>query len=133
LIPPFDERGQLPPGIHPTTLAEVLEHFGVGSESREACAQSLQWLAPICRLAGIERLLINGSFVSSRAEPGDVDCVLVAGEDFMAESDAARAIRIGLPYLSLQVVASAEEFEFFVDLFSTDRSGSAKGLVEIIQ
>ncbi len=26
--PEFNEYGDLPPGIHPATLAEVIEHFG---------------------------------------------------------------------------------------------------------
>jgi len=28
MIPPFDERGHLPPGIHPATLDEIAERFG---------------------------------------------------------------------------------------------------------
>jgi len=75
VIPAFEESGYLPPRIHVAMLEEVLERFGTGSEQREACGQSLQWLVPMCRRAGIARILLNGSFVIDVAEPGDVDCV----------------------------------------------------------
>jgi hypothetical protein len=29
--PDFNEEGDLPPGIHQATLAQVLEHFGKGN------------------------------------------------------------------------------------------------------
>jgi hypothetical protein len=32
MIPPFDEHGYLPPGIHPATLAEIEEWFGKSPE-----------------------------------------------------------------------------------------------------
>ncbi len=92
MIPAFEDSGYLPPGIHVATLEEVIERFGAGSEQREACGQSLQWLVPMCRRAGIERILLNGSFVTSAAEPGDVDCVLVPGRFFEDGSDAVIAI-----------------------------------------
>jgi hypothetical protein len=58
-------------------LDEITDRFGRGSEQREAQAQSLRWLVPLCRPARITKLLINGSFISDRPEPNDVDCVLL--------------------------------------------------------
>ena len=34
MIPEFDERGYLPPGIHLASLEEVIERFGVQSDFR---------------------------------------------------------------------------------------------------
>src|SRR5437588_12309419 len=104
LIPEFDDNGYLPAGIHRATIEEVVRRFGQRSEERTAGAQSLIWLIPMCRRAGIERLILNGSFVTDCEEPRDVDCVLVPGPAFVADSDAALAIWAGLPYLSLHVV-----------------------------
>jgi len=133
LIPQFNENGYLPPGIHKTTIEEVVGRFGHGSEERESGAQSLVWLVPMCRRAGIVRLILNGSFVTDRREPRDVDCVLVPGPDFVLDSDATLALRIGLPYLSLQVVETADDLAFYVnDLFASDREGKSKGLVEVL-
>lgn len=133
MIPTFGQNGYLPPGVHPATLDEVIERFGHGSEQRAACGQSLRWLVPICRRAGIIRLILNGSFVTDRPEPNDVDCVLVPGPTFVGDSDATWAIRAGLPYLSIQVVESEEELDFFANnLFASDRAGIRKGLVEVV-
>lgn len=132
MIPQFDENGYLPPGIHLATIEEVIARFGHGSEERAAGGQSLLWLLPMCRRAGIARLILNGSFVTDRLEPRDVDCVLVPGPAFVAESDASLALWAGLPFLSLHVVETGEEFDFFVkDLFGSDRCGRPKGLVEV--
>jgi hypothetical protein len=69
LIPPLNEHGYLPPGVHRATLDEVIQRFGHGSEQREAQADSLRWLVPLCRDAGIFKFLINGSFVTDVLEP----------------------------------------------------------------
>jgi hypothetical protein len=133
VIPQFDENGYLPAGIHPATIEEVAERFGRGSEERISEAQSLAWLVPMCRRAGIARLILNGSFVTDVREPRDVDCILVPGTAFDADSDATLAIRIGLPFLSLQIVETPEDLEFYVnDLFGSDRAGKPKGLVEVL-
>ncbi|HVT89400.1 MAG TPA: hypothetical protein VHD56_11150 [Tepidisphaeraceae bacterium] len=79
MIPPFDEHGYLPSGVHQATLDEVIDLFETGTEQREAQGQSLLWLAPLCQRAGITRLLINGSFVTTKDDPNDVDCVALQG------------------------------------------------------
>jgi hypothetical protein len=133
MIPEFNENGYLPPGVHKATIDEVLERFGHGSEDREACGQSLQWLLPICRRAGIVRLIINGSFVTDRREPQDVDCVLLAGRTYDRNSEATFMLRVGLPYLSLEIVESPDELDYFVtEVFGSDRHGKVKGTLEVI-
>jgi hypothetical protein len=34
MLPPFDQYGLLPPGIHRCTVDELVERFGTGSEER---------------------------------------------------------------------------------------------------
>jgi hypothetical protein len=34
MLPATNEYGDLPPGVYPTTLDELIEHFGSGSEQR---------------------------------------------------------------------------------------------------
>jgi len=57
MIPDFDENGYLPPGTHSATIDEVARRFGNGSDVREAEAESLRWLLPMCGAAGISRLV----------------------------------------------------------------------------
>ncbi len=132
MIPQLDKNGQLPPGVHRAAIDEVIARFGHGSDEREACGQSLQWLVPMCRRASIAAIFINGSFVTDCLEPQDVDCVLLPGGEFVKGSDAAFAIEAGLPYLSLQIIASDEERRYYLDYaFVTDRDGRPKGIVEV--
>jgi len=131
MIPDFDERGYLPQGIHRAAIAEVLARFGETSELRRAQAESLQWLIPLCKPAGILRLIINGSFVTDVAEPNDVDCVLLLGPAYNEYSEAAANLERGLPFLSLQIVRQVR-FDELVHFFGTDRGRHGKGIVEII-
>jgi hypothetical protein len=62
MIPPFNDNGYLPPGIHPATLEEVRERFGCESEVRRVQMESLEWLMDLVRRAGVQRMVINGSF-----------------------------------------------------------------------
>ena len=69
MIPPFNEHGYLPPGIHSATLDEVESRFGCGSELRRVQLESLRWLVDLAGRAGAVRLIINGSFVTDVIEP----------------------------------------------------------------
>ena len=40
MIPPFNENGYLPPGIHKASLEEIAERFGRQSEIRRAQMES---------------------------------------------------------------------------------------------
>lgn len=131
MIPDLDENGYLPPGIHLATIEEIEARFGRGSEEREAAMQSLLWLIPICRRAGIVRLILNGSFVTNAREPRDVDCILVPGPTFSEDSDAALEIEAGLPFLSLEIAYSPLLFSRMMSVFTSDRQHRAKGLVEV--
>ena len=82
MIPPFDENGYLPPGIHPASLDEIKDRFGGESELRRVQIESLQWLVDLARRAGVKRLVINGSFTTDVFEPNDVDCVLLIEAGF---------------------------------------------------
>ena len=131
MIPAFNENGYLPAGIHHATVQEVRERFGTGSEQREAQAQSLEWLIPLCRRAGITRLLINGSFVTDRLEPNDVDCVLLQGPGYRANSAASAELRVGLPFLEIKIVGEVD-YRFFAEtVFGTDRDWTPKGVIEV--
>jgi hypothetical protein len=131
LIPALNENGYLPPGVHPASIDEVIHRFGAGSNVREAQAESLQWLMPLCRRAGISKLLIDGSFVTDRLEPNDVDCVLLQGASYKAASPEAEELRRGVPFLEVKVV-NAEDYEFFANVFfCSDRNNVAKGMIEV--
>jgi hypothetical protein len=131
MIPDFDEHGYLPAGVHPASLAEIEARFGQQSEVRQVQMESLRWLVELARRAGVRRLIINGSFVTERLEPNDVDCVLLAEPGPSRDAAASHEILGGLPFLQVAVIGQ-DDFDFMVDtVFATDRKSTPKGVVEV--
>ena len=72
MIPTFDDNGNLPPSVHFATWDEILERFGWTSRRRELLA-GLKAALEKLREAGCRRIFVNGSFVTDKDEPGDID------------------------------------------------------------
>ena len=132
MIPDFNEHGYLPKGVHRATIEEISDRFGRQSEVRRVQMESLGWLAGIVRKAGVERLLVNGSFVTDSLEPNDVDCVLLIGPGFPRDRDSEAELLAGLPFLDISLVRK-DAFELLVEtVFATDRHRVPKGMIEVI-
>ena len=133
MIPPFEDSGWLPPGIHSTTLAEIEACFGRQSELRRVQMESVRWMVDLALRAGVQRIVLNGSFVTDIMEPNDVDCVLLAGRGFPDDRLAEVELRAGLPFLDLAIVRQ-KDFDKMVNVvFATDRHDAPKGMVEVIR
>ncbi len=86
-IPLLNTVGMLPTGVHDTTLEEVRNRFGSfqGSDHRPRLFTRLEELVAALKRSGLfEALLIDGSFVTVKPEPNDIDLVAVLrpGHDF---------------------------------------------------
>jgi hypothetical protein len=80
-IPPFEDSGNLPPGIHETTWEEIVARFG-GTDWRRELLAGLREALEILRGAGCRRVYVDGSFVTAKEAPGDFDaCWERAGVD----------------------------------------------------
>ena len=133
MIPDFGNDGYLPARLHPATREEIEERFGTEPELRRVQMQSIRWLLDLARRAGVERIVLNGSFVTDAYEPNDVDCALLIVEDFPRDADAAKALADGLPFLDIALL-EVEDFERVVgEFFASDRNLVPKGMVEIVQ
>jgi hypothetical protein len=132
MIPHYNEDGYLPPGIHPATLEEIAARFGQESELRQAQMESLRWLVDLAQRAGVQRIVVNGSFVTDKLEPNDVDCVLLIGSDFPRDAMAEAELLAGLPFINLELVDSEGFQQFTERIFATDRNMVPKGMVEVI-
>ena len=132
MIPPFNNAGYLPPGIHLATVDEVAVRFGQDSELRQVQMESLRWLADLARRAGVSRLVVNGSFVTDRLEPNDVDCVLLIGPGFPRDAAANADLAIGLPFVNMELVNPNAFREFTEKIFATDRDLFPKGMIEVM-
>lgn len=132
MLPPFDDDGLLPTGIHIATIAEVEARFGLESEARRVQMESLHWLIDLARRVGAIRLVINGSFVTDVYEPNDVDCVLLIDETFPTDPALEKELIAGLPFLDIEIAEQVGFDDVVNSLFSTDRFHRRKGMVEII-
>ena len=133
MIPPFDETGCLPLGVHRPTIEEIDERFARQSEIRRVQMDSIRWMLDLARRAGVQRVVLNGSFVTDTIEPNDVDCVLLAADDPAPDEAAERELTEPLPFLEVLLVRQ-ENFDKLVDFyFAADRYGVPKGMVEVMQ
>ncbi|MSQ94596.1 MAG: hypothetical protein EXR98_08570 [Gemmataceae bacterium] len=131
MIPQCNDDGYLPAGIHRATLEEVAARFGQESELRQAQIESVRWLVDLAWRAGAQRIVVNGSFVTDKLEPNDVDCVLLIGADFPRDAAAEAELLAGLPFMNLELV-DPEGFQQFTErTFATDRDMVPKGMVEV--
>ena len=131
MIPSFDDSGFLPPGIHSATLAEIEARFGRESELRRVQMESVRWMVDLAIRAGVQRIVLNGSFVTDIMEPNDVDCVLLFLPGHRRERAAVKELRGGLPFLEMKLVGQ-EDFDGYVNVtFGTDRVGVPKGMIEV--
>jgi hypothetical protein len=104
MIPPFDENGFLPAGIHPATLEEIDVRFGQSSEIRRVQMDSVRWMIDLALRSGVKRLVLNGSFVTDIIEPMDVDCVLLVATGYPTDPAAEEELEKGMPFLDVAIV-----------------------------
>jgi len=94
--------------------------------------ESLRWLVELARGAGAERIVVNGSFVTDKLEPNDVDCVLLIGADFPRDAAAEAELLAGVPFINLELVDTEGFRQLTEKTFATDRNLVPKGMVEVI-
>lgn len=71
-IPPFNDTGLLPAGVHEATWAEIAARLG-GTERRDALLEGLRRALLALQVAGCVRAYLDGSFVTDKSDPGDFD------------------------------------------------------------
>lgn len=144
-LPPFNDNGDLPPGIHLANFAEVTNRFGVGSDARTRALVKLTHLLELAERTGkLSRFFIFGSFVSATPSPRDVDIVLIMESDFKLE-DAPRECQTLFSHADADARFGASIFwlregmvpqEVLADMFDTwqtKRDGAKRGIVEVLR
>ena len=145
MIPPFNENGCLPQGVYDCTVEEAAERFGAfrGTSQRPKLWEKLvQFMheAKSCEL--IKAMLLDGSFVTNKVDPNDIDLLLVvsANHDFSATfqpSDyniiSKRRISQRFGFDILVARADSEEYRRYLDFFQQVRlePGRKKGILRL--
>lgn len=139
VIPALLASGALPEGEYRATWAEVASAFGKG-EHRRALLAGLLLACRALGGAGCPQLWLDGSFVTSKAVPGDYDaCWDPDGVDparldpVLLDWSTSGRLLMKAKYLGDLFIAGVETRSGlpFVDFFRKDRDGSPKGIVVI--
>lgn len=124
--------GTLPPGQHQiAALSELAVVFPATTPRRQALnAALIQFVETVRRLALGNRVIIDGSYITGKAEPEDIDLALLS----MGASETITLQRlqqegVDLALLDVFVAMTPPDFARWVTFFSTDRSGRARGVV----
>jgi hypothetical protein len=132
-VPPFDEHGNLPPGVHRCTFEEVALRLGTGSPERQVETKELLRFIECARSVGAKRPLINGSFVTDEVEPNDVDIVVLPGGVYPTDPPFFEEGEKLWPFLHIQVAADDQDLEDWINKdFGIDRNNRPKGVIEVI-
>jgi hypothetical protein len=122
VIPSFDSAsGNLPPGVHETRWDEVVERFGYTAHRRDLL-QGLLDALQILRAAGCRRAYLDGSFVTTKQDPGDFDaCWDVDGVDLVRLAQDAPA------FFDLRFPRAAQKERFRGELLPVQLTGDPSG------
>lgn len=139
-IPDFRQDGYLPDGIFLASEAEVTFRFGTSSRQRRRLVIRVRRWIELARKIRAPRLFIDGSFITAKPEPNDVDAVVLLPPDFenqvATNSDAAIEFEgMLLTRRPEEIFAAEDETDWneWVEFFSRTREidGRRKGLVEV--
>lgn len=139
-IPPFEDSGNLPEGIHEASWDEIVDRYGT-TDRRRGLLEGLQQALESLRGAGCCRLYVDGSFVTAKDEPADFDaCWEAAGVDpdlldpvllTFANRRAAQKERFGGELFPADWEADPHGTRF-LDYFQQDSvTGERKGIVAL--
>jgi hypothetical protein len=129
--------------VHPATLQEVLERFGLASVQRRAVAERLSRLYQLVASTGqLGRFVIFGSFVTAKTEPNDIDIVLLMEDTFdltTVEGEAALVFehmeggtRFGASVFWARRSAALGGEQAMIEYWQLRRDGGQRGVVEVV-
>ncbi len=129
----------MPEGEHLASWEEVVDRFG-WTPRRRRLLDGLDEALELLALAGCRRLWLNGSFVTTKDEPGDFDaCWDTEGVDLdaldpvfvdLADGRAAQKARFGGELFPNVVEAGSGLV--FAEFFQNERDTGRKGIVVIV-
>lgn len=141
-IPDFDEHGCLPPGTYTVTINDVVNRFG-GSKSlkRSQLAKNLKLFYNFVRYHATD-IYIDGSYVTQKLSPSDIDMFVIFPLEFFANiaahprfSDFSNGYAIyKLHFYPLVDGQDEEKRKYYFNLFTHARpedGGHEKGIIHV--
>ncbi|KAA1261842.1 hypothetical protein LF1_44030 [Rubripirellula obstinata] len=141
MIPEFRDDGYLPIGLHPATEAEVSFRFGTATRQRQRLTLRLRRWLVLARCVNAKRFLVDGSFVTAKRNPVDVDAVIWIPSDFATQLQRGNIDAIELDSMlvtrrpeELFAAEDGRDWDDWVNFFIRTREFDErrKGIVEIL-
>ena len=139
-IPEFRADGYLPEGLYLCSEAEIMFRFGSSSPQRRRLALRIRRWIELARMLSALRLLIDGSFVTAKDEPHDVDVVILLPADFQQRIEQGVEAALEMEDMILtrrpeEIFAAEDQTDWndWIEFFSRTRESDdrRKGLVEV--
>lgn len=142
-LPNFNSKGELPEGVYQATIDEVIARFGTGTPQRQEVSANLLRIYQLAKATGkLERLIIFGSYVTTKPSPNDVDIVLVFSDDFdfTACDDETRKLfdhnnaeeEFGASVFWIRpALLISETLDEFISHWQIKRDKTRRGIVEV--
>jgi Family of unknown function (DUF6932) len=132
MIPLLRSDGTLPPGTHSALLADVLAAYPARNQQRQLLNDSLtQVVEQLWKLDPTLTILVDGSYVTGKAEPNDIDLLIITMrynelslQQYLDRVCPVEAVSMHL-YVEPQLPSA------LLDFFTTTRLGTAKGIIEL--
>src|SRR3954464_15601517 len=145
MLPPFNQDGLLPEGIHTCDLDEAALRFGRFQRSDRRprlWARFSEFIREIEASGLIEEVIIDGSFITAKPDPNDIDLLLIvfASHDFGADLPAhhynvlaEQRVRRRYGFDIVVVKNQSQELALALEFFAQVRQQPAlrKGLAKI--
>jgi hypothetical protein len=140
MIPPFRPDGYLPEGLYLVSEADVTFRFGSSTQRRRRLVLRLRRWVALARAVQALRLLLDGSFVTAKTEPEDIDAVIWLPHNFEEQVEQQMESALELEQMLLtrhpeEIFAAEDQTDWddWLEFFSRTREADdrRKGLVEI--
>jgi hypothetical protein len=139
MIPEFRQDGALPAGRHWAEWEEFVQRFGQ-TPHRERLLAGLREAIHQLKVAGCRTVYVDGTFVTTKQQPGDFDaCWDITGVDAekvdavffeFANGRAAQKARFGGEFFPAQLPEGGTGLDW-LEFFQQDRNGQHKGIVAV--
>ena len=142
LIPPFDNRGMLPSGLYDASLEEIRRILGFNDRRKTLVSGLERYLQVWDRHQVLESAIVDGSFVTDKVEPCDIDLLVVPKPEAMYSQIFVDLVHqlcddrnetkemFGCEAFPVSGSDSAN-YRDWLRFFSEDRKGDIRGLVKV--
>jgi len=138
MIPEFNKYGNLPAGIYKSSITCIEKKFGTNSEKRILLFNNFRKFLELISAfkVKVKHLIVDGSFVTSKESPGDIDCIMIIENNFRFTPEIVKKLCASKKLYNIHLFMfeekNIESYRDILNFFSKDRDLKPKGIIEVI-